>query len=37
MGTGRTMLDKTYGHLVHGSDELARARLDALAHRLGMK
>lgn len=29
MGTSLRMIDLTYGHLVRGSEEAARARLDA--------
>jgi integrase len=31
MGTSLAMLDATYGHLVKGSEEFARARMDAFA------
>jgi len=31
MGSSLRMIDLTYGHLVRGSEEAARARLDAFA------
>jgi len=31
MGTSLDMIDRTYGHLAHGSEDLARAKLDAHA------
>ena len=31
MGTGVQLLDSTYGHLVKGSDEAIRERLDLFA------
>lgn len=31
MGTSVDMIDRTYGHLAHGSEDLARAKLDAHA------
>ena len=35
MGTSLAMIDRTDGHLVQGSEELARERLDSFADRLG--
>jgi integrase len=34
MGTSVAMIDRTYGHLVQGSEDAIRARLDARAGRL---
>jgi hypothetical protein len=31
MGTSVEMIDRTYGHLAAGSEQAARARLDAIA------
>jgi integrase len=36
MGTSVKMVDKTYGHLAHDSEEHIRARLDARAERSGV-
>ena len=36
-GTSLTMVEKTYGHLAVGSEELARQRLDAYRQRLGQE
>ena len=35
MGTSLRMINLTYGHLVRGSEEAARARLDAFTYRRG--
>jgi integrase len=35
MGTSVRMIDRTYGHLVRGSEHAVRAKLDAYANRLG--
>jgi integrase len=37
MGTSVRMLDLTYGHLVRGSETVARERLDAFTARLGQE
>ena len=37
MGTSVKMIDTTYGHLVKGAGHTARAKLDALAERLGQE
>lgn len=34
MGTSVEMIDRTYGHLAHGAEETARAKLDAAYIRL---
>jgi integrase len=37
MGTSVKTIDETYGHLVKGAEDTARAKLDALAERLGQE
>ena len=34
MGTSVDMIDRTYGHLATGAEDVARAKLDALADRV---
>jgi hypothetical protein len=36
MGTSVEMLDRAYGHLVAGAEQVARAKLDAAAGRSGV-
>ena len=37
MGTSAEQIDKTYGHLVQGAEDAARAKLDAYQERLGQE